>query len=93
MEDWKRVAVGFVCLVGAPILGVWAGGSMHNPAGNGPGAWQLVVGIAVPASLALVTAHFAHIGSLEASAWVVVSLPATGGLVLFLIWALAGLAS
>jgi hypothetical protein len=41
MEDWKRVAVGFVCLVGAPILGVWAGGSMQTQLATGQGHGSL----------------------------------------------------
>ena len=82
----KRVGLGFVCLCVAPVLGVWAGGSMPNPPGNGPGGGQLLVGVAVPVFLTFVLAAVARVRPLEAVAWTVVSLAVTGGLVVFLVW-------
>lgn len=82
----KRVLLAFVCLVIAPILGVWAGGSMPNPPGNGPGGEQLLLGVAVPAFLTFLVALVARIGRLEAALWTTASLAVTGGLVLFLAW-------
>jgi hypothetical protein len=82
----KRITLGLVCLVIAPPLGLWAGGSMPNPPGNGPGAGQVVVGVAVPLLLTLVAARVARIRSFETGAWAVASLALTGALVLLLIW-------
>ena len=85
----KRVLLAFVGLIVAPILGVWAGGSMPNPPGVGPGWGQLVVGAVVPAALTFAAAVRVRAGRLEAGLWSVGSLAATGGLVLFLVWAIA----
>jgi hypothetical protein len=82
----KRVPLAFMCLVGAPVLGVWAGGSMPNPPGNGPGGGQVVVAVAVPAILAFVSAAVARIRPAGAALWAVASLAPTGGLVLVLLW-------
>ena len=68
----KRIPLVFVSLFVAPALGVWAGGSMPNPPGNGPGGGQVVVGIAVPAVLTFVTAAAAHIRSREAVGWAII---------------------
>jgi len=82
----KRVLLVVVCIGVAPALGVWAGGSMPNPPGNGPGAGQVVVGIAVPAVLTFLTTAAASIRSGETVGWAIAALAATGGLVLFLAW-------
>lgn len=82
----KRVLLTAACLVVAPVLGVWAGASMPNPPGNGPGLGQLVVGVAVPAALAFVAGRLARVRRFAAVFWIVASLAATGVLVLFLVW-------
>jgi hypothetical protein len=82
----KRVLLALASLVVAPILGVWAGASMHNPAGNGPGGWQVVVGVGVPALLASAAAVVAGVGRAEVASWTIASLAATGGLLLLLVW-------
>jgi hypothetical protein len=82
----KGILLAFVCLIVAPILGVWAGGSMPNPPGNGPGTWQVVVGVAVPALIASVAALVARVGHVKAAWWAIASLALTGGLVILLIW-------
>ena len=82
----KRILLALACLVVAPILGVWAGASMHNPPGNGPGAWQVVVGVGVPALIASVAAVVARVGRAEVASWTIASLAATGGLLLLVVW-------
>ena len=82
----KRVLLTAVCLIAAPLIGVWAGGSMPNPPGNGPVVVQVVVGVAVPVAFAFLASYFARVGRVEATIWTVASLAATGALVLFLIW-------
>jgi hypothetical protein len=81
-----RVWLAPVCLIIAPILGVWAGGSMPNPPGNGPGAGQVVVGVTVPMCLTFVASVVARIRALEASIWAIASVLLTGGLILFLMY-------
>ena len=85
----SRVLLSVVCLIIAPAIGVWAGGSMPNPPGNGPGVGQVAVGVVVPAALAFFASRLARVGRLEATIWMVASLAATGGFVLFLIWFVA----
>jgi hypothetical protein len=75
-----------VCLVIAPILGVWAGGSMPNPPGNGPGAGQVAVGVAVPVCVTIVAGLAARIRTLEAAIWALASVGLTGGLIVFLMY-------
>jgi hypothetical protein len=82
----KRIVLGFVCLVIGPILGVCAGGSMPNPPGNGPGAAQLVVGIATPVCLSFVVCGLAGIRATVATVWALGSLVLSGALVFFVIW-------
>lgn len=82
----RRVFLAFACLVIAPILGIWAGGSMPNPPGNGPGEGQLLVGVAVPVFLTSIVALVARIGRVEAALWATASLVLTGGLVLVVVW-------
>jgi hypothetical protein len=79
-----RVWLAPVCLVIAPIFGVWAGGSMPNPPGNGPGAGQVAVGVAAPVCLTLVASVVARVRAVEASIWALVSVALTGGLILSL---------
>jgi hypothetical protein len=85
----RRVLLACICLVIAPILGVWAGGSMPNPPGNGPGGGQVAVGIAVPTCSTLIASVVARIRALEACIWALASLALTGGLILLLIWYVA----
>jgi len=59
---------------------------MHNPPGNGPGRWQVVVGVGVPALLASFAAIVARVGRAEVASWTIASLAATGGLLLLLVW-------
>jgi hypothetical protein len=82
----KRVLLAVVCLTIAPILGVWAGGSMPNPPGNGPGAGQVVVGVVVPLCVVLVAIIALRVGRDEGLLWAFGSVALTGALVLFLAW-------
>ena len=59
---------------------------MPNPPGNGPGAGQLVVGVALPAILTFITARAARLRPGELVLWEAASLASTAGLVLFLLW-------
>jgi hypothetical protein len=81
-----RVGLAPICLVVAPILGVWAGGSMPNPPGNGPGSGQVLVGVVVPACVSSAACVLARIRAIEASLWALASVALTGGLVLFLMY-------
>jgi hypothetical protein len=63
-----------------------AGGSLPNPPGSGPGAGQVIVGVAVPAILTFLGAAVARIRFREALLWAVASLALTGGLALVLRW-------
>ncbi len=82
----KRVLLVLVCLVAAPILGVWAGGSMANPPGNGPGVGQVVVGIGVPLCVALAATIASRIRGAERLLWAFGSVALTGALVLVAAW-------
>jgi hypothetical protein len=73
-------------LIVAPILGVWAGGSMPNPPGNGPGSGQVLFGVAIPICVVLAGSVLARIRAIEASLWALASVALTGGLVLFLMY-------
>jgi hypothetical protein len=81
-----RIWLSPLCLIVAPILGVWAGGSMPNPPGNGPGSGQVFVGVVVPICVALAGSILARIRAIEASLWALVSVALTGGLILFLMY-------
>ena len=81
-----RVWLAPLCLIVAPILGVWAGGSMPNPPGNGPGSSQIFVGGLVPICVALAGSVLARIRAIEASLWALASVALTGGLILFLMY-------
>jgi hypothetical protein len=82
----KRALLAVVCLIVAPILGVWAGASMANPPGNGPGAGQVVVGVVVPLCVALAATIAARLRRSERLLWTFGSVTLTGALVLFLVW-------
>jgi hypothetical protein len=82
----KRVLLAVVCLIVAPILGVWAGASIANPPGNGPGAGQVVVGVVVPLCVALAATFASRLGRGERLLWAFGSVTLTGALVLFLVW-------
>ena len=81
-----RVLHAVVGLVIAPVAAIWAAGKLPNPPGTGPGAGQVVVGVAVPLVLTLVPVRAAGLGRVEGVAWVIASLAATGALVLFILW-------
>ena len=81
-----RVLLAVVGLVIAPVAAIWAAGKLPNPPGTGPGAGQVVVGVAVPLVLTLVPVRAAGLGRVEGVAWVIASLAATGALVLFILW-------
>jgi hypothetical protein len=80
----KRVFLAFVCLVIAPIAGIWVGVKFPNPPGNGPGAWQVIFGGGVPAALALGAAALTRVRRPEAVCWVLAALVATLGLLLLI---------
>jgi hypothetical protein len=52
----KRVLVGFICLVAAPIAGIASAASLTNPPGNGPGAGQVLAGVGVPICITFLAA-------------------------------------
>jgi hypothetical protein len=82
----RRVFVGLVSLVIAPIAGVVTAGSMPNPPGNGPGIGQVILGVLVPISLStLVARGVARTKWFEAAVWAFVALIVTGVLVVALI--------
>jgi hypothetical protein len=81
-----RVWLAPVCLIIAPILGIWAGVSMSNPPGDGPGSGQVLVGGIVPICVALAGSALARIRALEASIWALASIASTGALILFLMY-------
>src|SRR5262245_16004232 len=66
----RRVFLALVCLVIAPIAGIWVGVKFPNPPGNGPGVWQVIFGGGVPAALALVAAALTRVRRPEAVCWV-----------------------
>jgi hypothetical protein len=82
----KRVWLAPFCLIISPALGIWAGGSMPNPPGNGPGAGQVAVGVAVPICLTFFASLVARIRALETSIWALASVALTGALILFLMY-------
>jgi hypothetical protein len=81
-----RVWLAPLCLLVAPILGVWAGGSMPNPPGNGPGSDQVFVGVLVPILVASAGSVLARIRAVEATIWALASVALTGGLIVFLVY-------
>jgi hypothetical protein len=81
-----RVWLAPLCLIVAPILGVWAGASMPNPPGNGPGSGQVFVGVVVPICVALAGSVLARIRAVEATIWALASVALTGGIILFLMY-------
>jgi len=59
---------------------------MPNPAGNGPGSGQVLVGVAAPVCVAFAACVLARVRAIEASLWAFASVALTGGLVLFLMY-------
>jgi hypothetical protein len=55
---WRIV----LCLVGAPILGLWAGAAA-NPPGNGPGVGGALLGVGLPALVSVTAVSEADRGS------------------------------
>jgi MFS family permease len=80
----SRVLLAFVSLVIAPIAGLWVAARLPNPAGEGPGVWQVVFGGGVPAALVLLTAALARVGKLEAFCWLLAAIIALLGLLLLI---------
>lgn len=80
----RWVFLTFICLVIAPIAGLWVAAKLPNPPGTGPGAWQVLFGVVVPAGLALAAAAVAQVRRLEAALWVLAALLATLGLLLLI---------
>ena len=80
----RRLLLAFICLVLAPIAGIWVAAKLPNPPGTGPGVWQVIFGIAVPAALAVAAAAVTQVRRLEAALWVLASLIATLGLLLLI---------
>jgi len=74
----KRAFVGFalgvVCILLAPVLGLVAADKSTNPPGEGPGVLQVILGVGIPAGVAFVVAR--HVGNrtrARALAWSVAS--------------------
>lgn len=80
----RRVFLAFISLVVPPIAGIWVAAKLPNPPGTGPGVWQVIFGVAVPATLALVAAAVTQVRRLEAALWVLAALVATLGLLLLI---------
>jgi hypothetical protein len=83
----RRVLVGFLSLIVAPVAGLWAATKMTNPPGNGPGTGQVVVGVLVPISVSVAAARsLGRTGWTEAVAWAFASLVVIGALLALAIW-------
>jgi hypothetical protein len=80
----RRVFLGFICLLIAPIAGLWVAFKFPNPPGTGPGGWQVIFGIGVPAALALGASRVAEVRRRESILWVVMALAATLGLLVLI---------
>jgi hypothetical protein len=83
---WKRVVLGFVCLLVAPVVGLACAGSMSNPPGNGPGVGQVMAGVVVPVSITCIAALIARMRLVDACLWTTASLVMTGALLVLLVW-------
>ena len=81
-----RVFVAVLGLVIAPVAGVSTAAKLPNPPGTGPGAYQVVAGVACPLVVTGVAVRAAGLSMGEGALWVIASLAATGGLVLFIGW-------
>jgi hypothetical protein len=89
----KRLLVGFLSLVVAPVAGLWAGGSMPNPPGNGPGIGQVLVGVLIPISVSVGAARIVSRATwMEASVWAFASLVVAGALLVLLLWIASSIA-
>ena len=83
----KRILVGLLSLVVAPVAGLWAAVSMPNPPGTGPGVGQVVVGVLIPISVSVGVARAgARTGWTEAFAWAFASLAVVGALLVLAFW-------
>jgi hypothetical protein len=78
------IALGVVCCVVGPVLGLLAASLADNPPGNGPGGMQVVLGGGVPAVISFTAARLAGARPVFATLWALASLVATG----FLLFAL-----
>lgn len=74
------IALGVLCCVVAPVLGLAAASLAENPPGNGPGALQVVLGAGVPAVFSFGLASLAGARPPFAVLWALASLLATGAL-------------
>jgi hypothetical protein len=74
------IALGLLCCVVAPVLGLLAASLVENPPGNGPGALQVVLGAGVPTVLSFGAASLAGARPPAAVLWALASLLATGAL-------------
>ena len=86
---WKRVVVGFVSLLVAPVVGLACAGSMSNPPGNGPGPGQVMAGVGIPVSVTCIAALIARMRFSNACLWATASLVMTGALVVLLVFFIA----
>jgi len=87
----KRVFLACICVLIAPIAGLWAAFKFPNPPGTGPGGWQVIFGVGVPAALVPVAARVAEVRRRETALSVLIALAATLGLLLLIGLFLAGL--
>ena len=62
----------------APVVGLVAVSAAPNPAGEGPGAMQVVLGVLVPPALSLLVSHRRGSGISERIGWAAASVVATG---------------
>jgi hypothetical protein len=83
----RRILVGLLSLVVAPVGGLWAAVSLPNPPGTGPGIGQAVVGVLIPVSVSVGAARsLAQAGWGEAVVWAFASLAVVGVLLLLVFW-------
>ena len=78
------IGLGVLCCVVAHVLGLVASSFAPNPAGNGPGSLQVVLGAGVPALISFAIASLAGRRLVLAAVWALASVLATGILLLVL---------
>ena len=83
----RRILVGLLSLIVAPVAGLWAAVSLPNPPGTGPGLGQVVVGVLIPVTVSVGAAKGgARTGWAEAVLWAFASLAVVGVLLLLAFW-------
>lgn len=83
----RRILVGLLSLVVAPIAALWAANSLPNPPGTGPGVGQAVVGVLIPVFVSVGAARsLARADWVEAVVWAFASLAVVGVLLLLVFW-------